>query len=361
MGFLSLWIRNTFLLGLLFGLIGTAMAHGADEGEYHILQARYGTYERNVDVTQSLKELARQDRTFRMGNDSFGIDPHPNHVKTLRIFARGNDGQIRTFEYREGSLIDGSMFKGWGSKRWEHSGTYQGGWGSQQSYLDERHRDRDYDDDRNNDRNNDRKHDRKGGDEGDYLILQARYGTFERNVDVTQRLKELARQDRTFRMGNDSFGIDPHPNHVKVLRIYARGPRGETRTFEYNEGSLVDGAMFKSWGGGNWEQAAGYNGGWGARDHVQDNRYENGGKLNQGNQLIILSAQYGTEYQKIDVLRFLRMQVRDARMEMKIENSALGNSDPAPGVPKMLWVSYSVNGGQTQHLRVAEREWLSLP
>src|SRR5271165_381557 len=39
-------------------------------------------------------------------------------------------------------------------------------------------------------------------DEGAYLILNAQYGTAEHHVDVTQRLRELARQDRLFRMGN---------------------------------------------------------------------------------------------------------------------------------------------------------------
>lgn len=351
MGSQSLWIRSSLLLALLFGLISAAMARSSDEGEYHIMQARYGTYEHNVDVTQSLKELARQDRTSRMGNDSFGIDPHPNRIKTLRIFARDSRGEMRTFEYREGSLIDGSMFKGWGSKRWEHSGSYKGGWGSQQSYLDERQ----------HERNDNRHNERKGGDDGDYQILQARYGTFERNVDVTQRLKELARRDRTFQMGNDSFGVDPHPNQVKVLRIYARGPRGETRSFEYTEGSLVDGALFKSWSGGNWDQGGTYRGGWGARNHSEDRSYENRSAPNQANQLNILSAQYGIENRKIDVLRFLHKRVRDGRLELKVENSAFGNSDPAPGVPKTLWMSYSVNGGQAQQVRVAEREWLSLP
>ena len=38
-------------------------------------------------------------------------------------------------------------------------------------------------------------------DSGLYLILSAQYGTARSHVDVTNRLKELARQDRSFRMG----------------------------------------------------------------------------------------------------------------------------------------------------------------
>src|SRR5262249_34760872 len=99
-------------------------------------------------------------------------------------------------------------------------------------------------------------------DEGQYEILQARYGTARNNIDVTSRLKELARQDRTFRMGNSTFGVDPDPGVVKILRIYARGRNGRTRTFEYTEGSTIDGAVFTGWASGNWGRG-GWNGGWG--------------------------------------------------------------------------------------------------
>src|SRR5207249_10725294 len=62
-------------------------------------------------------------------------------------------------------------------------------------------------------------------DSGQYVILSAQYGTARRHVDVSNRLKELARQDRIFRMGNSTFGVDPDPGQVKALRIYARAGR----------------------------------------------------------------------------------------------------------------------------------------
>ena len=95
---------------------------------------------------------------------------------------------------------------------------------------------------------------------GQYVILSAQYGTALRHVDVTNRLKELARQDRTFRMGNSIFGVDPDQGQEKTLRIYARGPDGQDRMFEYREGSAIDGSRFRSWGGGDWG-----NGGWNGR------------------------------------------------------------------------------------------------
>ena len=54
------------------------------------------------------------------------------------------------------------------------------------------------------------------------------------------------------RMGNSTFDVDPAPGRVKMLRILARGPRGGTRTFEYREGSPVDGALFTGWSRGDW-------------------------------------------------------------------------------------------------------------
>ena len=101
-----------------------------------------------------------------------------------------------------------------------------------------------------------------GGGTGQYQILQARYGTARRNVDVTARLKELARQNRTFRMGNSTFGIDPDPGRVKTLRIYTRARNGQDRMFEYREGSVVDGSIFSGWSGGNWGRGP-WNRGWG--------------------------------------------------------------------------------------------------
>src|SRR5512142_142032 len=113
------------------------------------------------------------------------------------------------------------------------------------------------------------------GDAGQYVIQSAQYGTANRHVDVTNRLRELARQDRAFRMGNSTFGVDPYPGQVKALRIYARGPNGEERMFEYREGSVVDGSQFRGWGRGDWGRG-GWNGPW-------EGRGEGRGRVEQPN------------------------------------------------------------------------------
>jgi hypothetical protein len=97
-------------------------------------------------------------------------------------------------------------------------------------------------------------------DSGQFVILSAQYGTTYHHVDVTNRLRDLARSDRSFRMGNSTFGVDPDPGQVKALRIYAREPNGQERMFEYREGSVVDGSMFRGWGRGDWGR-----GGWSGR------------------------------------------------------------------------------------------------
>ena len=305
-----------------------------DDGQYQILEARYGTARRNVDVTSRLKELAREDIRFRMGNSTFGVDPDPGVVKTLRIYTRSRNGQNRMFEYTEGSTVDGSLFTGWRSGNWGQGG-WNGGW-----------------DDRNVGYGPG-----GGGDEGQYQILQARYGTAQHNVDVTARLRQIATQDRTFRMGNSTFGIDPDPGVVKTLRIYARGRNGQNRMFEFTEGGTVDGSMFTGWTSGNWGQGGGWNGGWGDRDEG----YRNGGGGGGGyDPLTIVNATYGSGRQRRDVTDRVRSMVRDGHISFTVNNDVLGG-DPAPHISKELWVTYSTGRGRQREVRVREGERLTVP
>jgi hypothetical protein len=277
-----------------------------DSGEYLILSAQYGTERNHVDVTNRLKELARSDRSFVMGNNTFGVDPDYGRVKVLHIYARGPEGGERMFEFQEGSVVDGSQFRGWGRGEWGReswSGNWQGGGG--------------YDRDRNR-------------DEGQFVILSAQYGTSERHVDVTNRLKELARHDRTFVMGNNTFGVDPDYGRVKVLRIYARGPEGRERMFEFREGSLVDGSQFRGWGRGDWGRegwSGRWEGGGGDRDRRDYDHHDDG-------QYVILSAEYGTRRHHIDVTDRLKEIARSDRTF--VMNNNLFGTDPDYGRRKVL-------------------------
>jgi hypothetical protein len=102
-----------------------------------------------------------------------------------------------------------------------------------------------------------------------YTILHAEYGTEHHHVDVTRRLREVARTHPRFRMGNSTFGIDPAPGRRKVLRIYARGPEGHRRMFEFPESSAIDGEMFSGWGRGDWGNGE-WRGGWNGDDDHRD-------------------------------------------------------------------------------------------
>ena len=62
----------------------------------------------------------------------------------------------------------------------------------------------------------------------------------------------MARSQDQYRVDFRTFGIDPDEGHAKVLRIYARGPRGHERMFEYRDGDVVDGAQFRGWHTGEW-------------------------------------------------------------------------------------------------------------
>jgi hypothetical protein len=309
------------LIGLLVATAALAQ-YGQDRGQWQILGARYGTADRNIDVTQTLRSLAQQDTTFRITNRTFGSDPAPGMIKSLRIYARGPKGATRMFEYVENDVIDGTQFTGWSSGSWGQGG-WDGGWGNPG-----------YD---------------RAADIGQWRILGARYGTPDRNVDVTERLRSLAKQDAKFKVTNKTFGNDPAPGVIKTLRIYARGPGGATRTFEYGENHIVDGAIFTGWRSGDWGRGS-WNGGWG---------YDSASDVSQGG-VTIVGAQYGYGSSRRDVTYRLRSLVRDGRIAIRVDNDTMGG-DPAPGRPKQLWVSYYVGGRGQQDIVVAEKSQLALP
>ena len=320
--FASAVLRLSVLIGCLVAPSLGWTQYDSDRGQWQILAARYGTAERNVDVTQRLRELAREDATFQVTNRLFGGDPYPGVVKALRIYARGPGGATRTFEYHENDYVDGNAFTGWAGGNWGQGG-WAGGWGGPAPDP--------------------------VADRGQWQILEARYGTAQRNVDVTQRLRDVAREDVAFQVTNNLFGGDPYPGVVKTLRIYARGPGGAVRTFEYGENQWVDGAMFTAWSSGNWGNG-GWKGGWG---------HEGGGGPPPGG-LTIVSAQYGEGPNRRDVTARLRSMVRDGRISIRVTNDEMG-SDPAPGRVKTLWVTYEVGGHGQQQVRVPESGVLALP
>ena len=278
------------------GYWGGGQGYDADAGQYRIVRAEYGAGNSWVDVTRRLREIASTDATFRMGNSTFDVDPAPGSIKTLRILARAPRGGMRTFEYREGSTVDGAMFSGWSRGDWGDIG-FGGGYGDD-------------------------------ADAGQYRILRAEYGAGDRWVNVTRRLREIASTDARFRMGNSTFDVDPAPGQVKMLRILARGPRGGTRSFEYREGSTVDGALFSGWSRGDWGDSDDDDRrGWRDRDDRYDRRDE-------GGQYQIVKAEYGAGNRWVNVTQRLR-EIASSNNTFRMGNSTFG-VDPAPGQVKTL-------------------------
>jgi hypothetical protein len=221
-------VRLAIFLTLALSFLPATLTAQPREGEFVILSAQYGTEHRHVDVTERLRDAARHERMIRLDNRTFGVDPEKGVPKVLRIYARGPAGHEHMFEYMEGTVIDGSRFRGWDRGEWGNGG-WSGRW--------------------------------EGEVQGaDFEILSAQYGTERRHVDVTVRLREAAHHERMITLDNRTFGVDPDKGVPKVLRIYARGPEGRERMFEYREGSVIDGSQFRGWERGEWG-----NGGWSGR------------------------------------------------------------------------------------------------
>lgn len=261
-------MRSTLFLTIGFlMLLGSLAAQGPDrdDGQFVILHAEYGTEHRHVDVTHRLRDIARHGRQFQVEFNTIHADPAPGRAKMLRVYARGQNGQEQAFDFPDGTMFDGARFQGWERGDWgdEH---WNGGWNGRVA---------NHDADRPNFSDD---HDRRDGDNdrGEFLILSAQYGTERNHVDVTHRLKELARHDVTFRMGNNTFGVDPDYGRRKALRIYARGPNGRERMFEYPEGSWIDGSQFRGWGSGEWgNDNDHWSGRWNVEEHEEHEHHDN--------------------------------------------------------------------------------------
>jgi hypothetical protein len=233
----AVWLRQKFgkaarLAVALLLVVGSAVFSAAQQ--YEIMRADYGAGSQRRDVTSAFRQAVCSQTRFRMGNSTFGFDPSPGNKKSLRVYVRGPRGQQTMQEFPESSTIDGSQYmcRGGGG----------GGYRPPPPPLP------------------------GPPDRGSWTIMHAAYGTERRNVDVTQRLRDLAGRNLTFRMGNSTFGVDPDPGRIKTLRIYARGMGNQRRMFEYREGSTIDGSQFSGWRNGNWGRDP-WNGRWNDSDY----------------------------------------------------------------------------------------------
>jgi hypothetical protein len=186
-------------------------------------------------------------------------------------------------------------------------------------------------------------------DDGEFVILQAHYGTETNHVDVTRRLRDLARQDRRFQLTNDLFGVDPEPGRQKTLRLYVRDRQGQERHIDFRERDWIEGAQFIGWGGGSWGES---DGGRGWQGHDRGNREDRGDRRDDG-EFTILHATYGTARREVDVTDRLReLARRDARF--RLTNDVFRGIDPDPGRTKRLRIVARDRAGQQRNFDYRE-------
>jgi hypothetical protein len=146
-----------------------------------------------VDVTRRVQQFADYGEPFRVGNETLRIDPSPNHAKALVVIYEVNGRRISD------CVQEGDVFY------------FRNGAESESNLEDHR---------------------------PGIRIIRAVYGAQGRYLDVTDRVRQLARGPHPFTVSNETFGVDPYPAHQKRLKIYYR--RGNThQTQQYQEGSLV--------------------------------------------------------------------------------------------------------------------------
>jgi hypothetical protein len=171
-----------------------------------ITRAVYGWREQQRDVTDLMHDLvARGGAGGRVvvNNQTMGGDPARGQDKTLRIVARGPNGQEREFTYREGDAVDIGMF-----------------------VLPRRD---DFDDRPRGD--NRGGEDRPRGDERQGVwIIRAYWGVQGRTTNVTDLVRSMQREGGGLRIpvANRTLGGDPAPGADKVLVVIYRIQGAET-------------------------------------------------------------------------------------------------------------------------------------
>jgi hypothetical protein len=102
-------------------------------GQWAVQSATWGSGNRRMDVTGNVRRLANGPN-FTANNQNMGGDPAVGADKTLQIVGRAQNGTVRTFSYREGSMVDSRTFSGgWGGgggggNDWGNGNNNGGGW-----------------------------------------------------------------------------------------------------------------------------------------------------------------------------------------------------------------------------------------
>jgi len=163
------------------------------------------------------------------------------------------------------------------------------------------------------------------------VLVAAEWGLPGRRVDVTDRVRSLARDGvLQFEATRQVLGIDPAPGHVKDLVIRIRHWDGDTQEYAFPEKSMVSLELDPD-AGFDWRERG----------------------------LHIMRAYYGGEGHFANVTERLRQMVDDGRLYTRVDNEHLG-LDPDPHVRKVLRVLYWFDG-ERRNIVVPEKSELRLP
>jgi hypothetical protein len=162
----------TVIGGMAFMVLfaGFASAQGGE-----LVKAEYGAGGRRVDVTPQVRSFLHDGvLRFDVTDQVLGTDPARNHVKELFIAIRHWDGKVEEIRYPEYAHVNLVLDP---ERGYEY-------------------------------------HDR------DLHIVRAFYGGAGHFVDVTETLRHMTRDGHVIVMAeNATFGGDPDPNVVKMLRV----------------------------------------------------------------------------------------------------------------------------------------------
>ncbi len=151
----------------LFGLSHSAVPEFRVPGPgWQVMKADWGSGNRWMDVTQQVRILLSGNGMVRVNNANMGGDPAVGADKVLRIHARNFQGQTRQFSFKEGSSIDAGQFYNYG-----------GGIG--------------------------------GGNGPGWQVMWADWGSGNRRMDVTNRVRTLLSGNGMVRVNNANMGGDP--------------------------------------------------------------------------------------------------------------------------------------------------------
>jgi len=310
------WPALAILVALIFPFVlsGPVLAQYEPQGQSHnhgvlygpgwqVIKAEWGSGNRWMDVTYQVRMLLSNNGMVKVNNQNMGGDPAVGADKTLRIQARNFQGQHRNFTFKEGNSIDASQFYNYG-----------GGTGG-------------------------------GGNGSGWRVMWAEWGSGNRRINVTDRVRTLLSGNGMVKVNNQNMGGDPAVGTDKTLWISARDSRGQVQQFAYKEGSNINASQFYNYGNspGPGGPGPGYPGGPG------------GGY----GDLQIVRAYYGLNNRTTDVTQRLRSMVQGNYLDVQVNNNNMGG-DPAQGADKVLTVIYRVNGRE-QTATVKEGNRLRIP